>query len=274
MPCGGNPLSTDLFLSYVRTVFEELEQIPWSELLQRPRRPSPWVVGALTVALGVLLIGLTVTRRPEPVDPGGGGGRVESGLQVDEGTAGASPGLADAVMTVSEEDLRAADSSDELVALTSAEVLLREAWSDAVYIEWAAPEDLTVLEPGLWSVRVAVQTIVVDQAGNPDRSEIQRLLVPVRVEEGVATLAGPISPVSHPVGTVRDAWTLEPAEVGTELASLVGSDLYGWSIASIEDVGSVGDLTRAEVQTIEGLVLAVWITDGRVLEYLPIPSQP
>ena len=252
-------------------VFEELEQIPWSELLQRPRRPSPWVIAALTVAAGVLIVGFTMTRDPGPSDPIGGGEVVATDSAADMSGLAAPP---EAVLSVSEEDLRVANTAEELIALSSAELFLRETVSDVLYIEWAAPAGLTLLESGLWSVQVAMQSIVVDADGTPNRSDVRHVLVPVRVSAGQASLAGPISPTSPPTSAREDAWSLEPVDVNTELESVVLGDVYGWTIVSIEESEVMGELIRVVGRTVEGLDLAVWVSGGRVLDALPVPAQP
>lgn len=249
-------------------MFEELEQIPWSELMKPPKRPGPWAVAALGVVLVAVVAVLATRSRPVPV-------AMESATPSTTTSPPVEFDLSvppdDRLLT--EADLRAGDTH-ELLVLGAAVMEVRSTSTDDNYVEWALAESLTSLGADLWSVRVAFQRLVLDDSG-PNRPPVRRVLVPIRVVDGVAGPAGPMSPArSEPVATL-DAWTLDRGEVPASVATAAREYLADWAAGPtvVTGGGRVADLWRIDVE-VDGVRLAVWIGPNGAVDGLPLPASP
>lgn len=250
-------------MSYLRCVFEELEQIPWSELARTPRRPSPRAIVAVVVvvAASVLLVRARTVPEPLPVEP----------VAQVPGQAASSAGGEPSPDPVSEADLRAPDESGELLALGTAVVEVRRLSTADHYVEWATAEDVTPLGGGLWSVRVAFQILSTAVPSGPERSAVRRLDVPVLVEGDRAHVAGPMSVSLYQPAPATDAWDLTTEAPSPDLAAVAVAAFGDWADVAITEAGRNGDVWRVMVEA-DGWPLAVWLRNGDVLPGVPAPD--
>lgn len=259
-----NPLPPVSSVPYVATVFEELEQIPWSELVAKPRRPSRWalVAGALLIALGVFVV-----RSREP--------SIELPEAVGHETSEAAPAQPPAVsaeptVMVSEADLQASDGSAELLALGAAVIEVRMTSTPNHYVEWAVAEGLTPLGSGRWSVQVAYQVLVAGPDG-PIRTSIRRLSVPIEVSQGRAGRAGPLHLAAYDPAPSVDVWAMEATPVTPAMAEAVHALFAEWGDVTVVSAGTHAGLVRVLVDT-GGMEVSVWFDGETRLPSVPVPG--
>lgn len=246
-------------MSYVRGVFEELEQIPWSELVAKPRRPGRWAIVAVAIAVGLALLvvrfrtpstlaDVPVAAVPEtiPIDP-----------------------IEEPSVMVSEADLQASSGSGELLALGAAVVEIRATSTPLHYVEWAVAEGLTPLGNDRWSVQVAFQ-VLTSGPGGPERSAIRRVDVPIQVVEGRAGRAGPLHLSSYEPALVVDEWDVQETPVTPAMTETVLPQFEGWSDVALDSAGTHEGLVRVMVDT-GAMMIAVWLDGETALSAVPAP---
>lgn len=246
-------------------MFEELEQIPWSELVSKPRRPAPWAVALL---VGLVVGGIVWFRfgLPPVEAPAAATAPPRSALTPPVDIA--EPG--EAVM-VSEADLRADDEPSELLAMGAAVVEIRALSSTRHYVEWAVADNVTALGDGIWAVRVAFQVLVPGPDG-AERSAVRRVEVPMQIVDGIARRSGPMSLSVHEPGPAVDLWETRPVPVTTRMIDTVEELFAEWNIEEVESAGSFGGATRVLVRT-AGMTISLWLDEVDRPMAVPIPFQ-
>lgn len=261
---GTDPLPDGQRVSYGRRVFEELEQIPWSQLVSKPKRPKPW---AIVVLVGLVVAAVAVAR-------------FRASSPAEETAVVAVPEVSPSVpvergpeMMLSEADLQASEGSGELMALGAAVVEVRATSSPSHYVEWAVAEELTPLGGGTWSVRVAFQVLVPGPDG-PVRSTIRRVDVPIAVVDGRSRRVGPLNLSSYEeAAPAGDMWALEPTPLTSALRDAVAPLFADWGEVELESAGTAEGLTRIIVDT-GGMSVSVWLDETNLLPRLPVPAMP
>lgn len=244
-------------------MFEELEQIPWSELVKPQKRPGPWALAAVGLALVVVVVLVATRSRPvaAPV--------IDSSTTTTAAAASFDVGPTEEPALLTEADLRAGESH-ELLVLGTAVIHVRSVSRDDHYVEWAVAEALTNLGRDLWSVEVAYQPLVPGGAG-PTRLPVRRVLVPIRVTGHVAGLAGPLTPIRAETAPATDVWGIGPGVPphDVEQAALEAFAQWGDDVV-LGDAGRADDLWRVEA-VVDGITMAVWIGPDGQIDGLPLP---